>query len=77
MHDLPDRHLRWIGINTYSTCPLCSDTGDTGQFDDDRDPTNKNYTMCILYTNVCIHTCAAGFQDDDCNDATRARRVTV
>ena len=54
-------------IGTYAglrstTCVACSDTG---QFDDDRDPT----TPCAN-TNICIQECAAGFQDEDCDDAT-------
>ena len=45
-----------------STCTSCLTLG---QFDDDRDPS----TPCSD-TDICLQVCAAGTQDDDCDEAT-------
>jgi hypothetical protein len=44
---------------------ICTSCLSLGQFDDDRDPS----TPCSG-TDICRQTCAAGYQDEDCNEDT-------
>ena len=43
----------------------CTSCASTGQFDDDRDPSKADFD-----TDICLQVCAAGYQDDDCDELT-------